>query len=168
MRLAAVLLLFATSACGVHGLDLKTDKRLTFISPKDRAKVTLPLTISWRVHGFTVTGPDGSQRSDAGYFGVYLDRAPQPPNRSQSWLLRDDTDCKRFSTCAHADVLAQSNIFSTQQPHFTIAQLPLPPTSSVKRREFHDVTVALLDGRGDRIGESAFRLRFEVDRGATD
>jgi len=167
-RLASVLLLFATSACSVRGLDLKTDKRLTFISPKDRSKVTLPLTVTWRVRDFTVTGPDGAQRSDAGYFGVYVDRTPQPPGENQAWLLRDDANCKRFNMCAHTDVLNEANIFSTKQEHFTIDRLPLPPTGSVKRREIHDVTIALLDGRGDRIGESAFRLEFEVDRGVSE
>jgi len=167
-RLATVLLLCATSACSVRGLDLKTDKRLSFISPKDRSKVTLPLTISWSVKDFTVTGPDGAQKDDAGYFGIYVDRTPQPPELDQVWLLRDDFDCKRQQTCAHADVLAGQNIYSSKQTHFTIERLPLPPTSSVKRREIHEVTVALLNGRGERIGESAFRLQFEVDRGVTE
>ena len=167
-RLAAVLLLGTTTACGVNGLDLKTDKRLTFLEPKDRAKVTLPLTVSWKVRDFTVTGKDGSHRPDTGYFGIYVDRAPQAPGKVQSWLLRDDLECKRFQTCANTDVLNQANIFTSEQARFTIERLPLPPSNSVKRRELHEVTVALLNGRGERIGESAFRREFEVDRGVSE
>lgn len=164
-RLAFAFVLCATTSCGVHGLDLKTDKRLTFIAPKDRAKVTLPITISWRVRDFKITGPDGERLANAGYFGIYVDGAPQPPELDQVWLLRNDTTCRRTHTCANRDVLNQANIFSTTETKFTVEHLAPPPTNAVKRREIHEVTIALLNGRGERIGESAFRREFEVDRG---
>jgi hypothetical protein len=163
-RLAVAFALALTTACGVRGLDFKTDKRLTFSAPKDRAQVSLPVTISWSVRDFDVTGRDGERRSDAGYFGIYVDRAPQPPQETQEWLLRDDTNCQRLGTCSSEDVLATANIHSTSETTFTIDRLPPPPSNAVKRREFHYVIVALLNGRGERIGESAFRREFEVVR----
>ena len=45
-----------------------------------------------------------------------------------------------------------------------IERLPLPSGDAQRRREFHDVTIVLLNGRGERIGESAFVRQFEVDR----
>ncbi len=163
-RLAVAIALLATTACGVRGLDFKTDKRLAFSAPRDRAQTSLPVTISWNVRDFDVTGRDGERRSDAGYFGIYVDRAPQPPQETQAWLLRDDTNCQRLRTCADKDVLATANIHSTSDTSFTIERLPPPPSNAVKRREFHYVIVALLNGRGERIGESAFRREFEVIR----
>ena len=67
---------------------------MSFVTPGDRAEVRLPVTIEWTVSDFDVTGPDGSARRDAGSFGVYIDRTPQPPGEKQEWLVRNDQMCK--------------------------------------------------------------------------
>lgn len=161
--LACFLLL---PACAVHGLNFKQDKRLEITAPKDRAKVHLPFTIRWRVHDFRVTGRTDDTRSDRGYFGVYVDRAPQPPNESQESLLRNDFRCRVQHQCTQ-EMLDQADIHATTAREFAISSLPAPPTNAAKRRELHDVTIVLLDGRGERIGESAFRLQIEIDRSGT-
>jgi hypothetical protein len=38
----------------------------------------------------------------------------------------------------------------------------VPTGAAAQRRDLHEVTIALLDGRGERIGESAFTVQFEV------
>ena len=165
-RHAAVLvsMVMVLPACGVNGLNFQQDDRLTFIAPGDRAKVDLPVTVSWRVTDFEVTGSDGDDRRDAGYFGVFVDRAPQPPEKTQQWLVRDDQRCRGVQSCPR-EYLEQLNIHSTTRTRFVIQRLPEPASNAQRRREFHEVTIVLLNGRGERIGESAFTRQFEVDRG---
>lgn len=148
-----------------RGLNFKDDKRLEFLAPGDRAEVRLPVTISWTVTDFELTGADGSNRRDAGSFGVYIDRTPQPPGEHQTWLVRNDTACKRDpSVCGQKDFLAQRDIHTTTETTFVIDRLPLPTGDAQRRREFHEVTVVLLNGRSERIGESAFIRQFEANR----
>lgn len=169
-RRVAILLVVAVllPACGVRGLNFVEDERLTITAPRDRAEVTLPLTITWSVRDFTVTGADGGDRPDAGYFGIYVDRPPQPPDKTQEWLVRSDQRCKSDPRCPDVEYLAQRDIHSSTETSFLIERLPLPSGDAERRREFHEVTIVLLDGRGERIGESAFIRQFEVDRDPQD
>ena len=153
-------------ACSVRGLNLIQDTRLTITDPGDRERVRLPVTIRWTIRDFQITGRNGKVAPDAGYFGVFVDRAPQPPGRTQEWLFRDSQRCDGVPSCPDGAMLAESNIFSTSKTTFTIQQLAAPPPDAPERREFHEATIVLLDGRGARIGESAFRLEFEVARDA--
>lgn len=165
-RLAACAVCIAVlPSCGVNGLDFFQDDRIQVTSPGDRASVTLPLTVRWEVTDFEVTGPHDDARDDAGYFGVYVDRAPQPPGETQASLVRDEASCRTNPRCPDADYLADRNIHATQETSFVIERLPQPSVDAQRRREFHEVTIVLLDGRGRRIGESAFVRQFEVDRG---
>jgi hypothetical protein len=155
------------SGCAMQGLNFVQDNRVTITAPRDRAQVKFPVTVAWTVEDFEVTGRDGRRRTDAGLFGVYVDRAPQPPQRTQNWLLRDDPLCPTTPGCPNKTFLAERNIHSTTATTFKIETLPAPPTEEAqRRREFHEVTIALLNGRGERIGESAFTVEFEVDRGS--
>ena len=154
------------SGCGVNGLNFVQDDRIEVTSPGDRASVTLPLTVRWDVADFDVTGPNDEARVDAGYFGVYVDRAPQPPGETQASLVRDETSCRTNPGCPDADYLAQRNIYTTEEQSFVIERLPQPGSEAPRRREFHEVTIVLLNGRGERIGESASVRQFEVDRDA--
>lgn len=159
-----VLSLMLAAGCGVRGLNFVSDDRLTITAPDDRAEVRLPVEISWRVRDFEITGRDGADRRDAGYFGIYVDRAPQPPEQTQEWLFEDDPSCAGQPACPDAEQLAQFNVYSTTEQTFTIERLPAPSSDEASRRELHEVTIVLLNGRGERIGESAFTVEFEVDR----
>lgn len=165
VAVAAVGALLGLAGCGVAGLNFVRDDRLEITAPGDRAKVTLPVTISWRIEDFEVTGRDGSARDDAGYFGISVDRAPQPPGRTQEWLVRDDVECRGEPGCPDAEDLAGLHLYSTTETTFLIERLPAPTTDAAPRREFHEATIVLVNGRGERIGESAFVVQFEVDRG---
>jgi hypothetical protein len=158
--------LVLASSCGTNGLNFREDERLEITAPDDRAAVRLPLTIEWKVTDFDVTGPDGAQRDDAGYFGLYVDRAPQPPNHRQTWLVRDDPECRRLPRCPDRAYLDAQYIYATDRTSFTIDRLPQPRSDAPRRREFHEVTIVLLNGAGERIGESAFIRQFEVKRSA--
>lgn len=165
-RLAASVLVIALfPGCATRGLNFVQDKRVTITSPGDRALVKPPVTIQWRARNFQVTGKDGKRRNDAGYFGIYVDRAPQPPGRTQEWIVREDQVCNTTPGCPNQAYLAGLNIHGTNETAFTIERLvDIRPETQKDRREFHEVTIVLLNGKGERIGESAFSVEFELDR----
>ena len=151
--LAAVIASVA-SACSLSGLSFRQDDRLTFVAPEDRAEVTLPLTVRWSVDDFEV-GPG------AGSFAVFVDRAPQPPGKPLEHLARDDESCELSPTCPDDQWYADRYVFPTTQTQLRLERLP---ARSDDRREFHEVTVVLLDDRGRRVGETAWTLEFQVKR----
>lgn len=162
---AALVALASLSGCAVQGLNFVQDKRVTITSPADRARVRAPVMVTWQVRDFEVTGRDGSRRVDGGYFGVYVDRAPQPPAQTQEWIVREDTFCKTTPGCPNEEYLASIGIHGTTETSLTIERLIDTRRESQKdRREFHEVTIVLLNGRGERIGESAFSVEFELVR----
>ena len=162
-RIAAACCLLMVTACVPQGLAFRIDDRLTITSPKDRAEVTLPLTVSWDIRDFVIVGPGGQPRGKAsGYFGVFVDQAPQPPGKPMSWIARKDRTCRASDGCPDAEYLAARQIFTTSDTKLTFEQLPRP--SNEDRKERHTITIILLDPAGKRIGESAFEVDFVVRR----
>lgn len=160
-----VALMVLLSSCTIHGLSLMVDDRLTFVAPEDGQAVGLPLTIDWQIEDFEIgrTPQPADASVDRGYFAVFVDRSPQPPGEPLTWFARDDEACRRDVGCPDQAYLEARGIHTTTDTSFTIDVLPRPADD--RRREMHEVTVILLDPDGERIGESAWRLRFEVDRG---
>lgn len=167
-RIAALTLLVlgvvSLGACTVNDLAFREDRRLHFVSPEDREQVSLPVTIDWEIEDFQVVG-EGEQAAgpDGGYFGVFIDQTPQPPGEPLTWFARDDETCQQDPACPDAEYLEMRRIHPTRDTEFTIEVLPRSAPES--RRDMHEVTVILLGADGVRIGESAWRLEFEVDRG---
>jgi hypothetical protein len=152
------------SGCVSQDLAFRIDKRLTIDSPEARSEVTLPVTVRWHVEDFDVVAPGTSATGigDSGYFGVFVDGAPQPPGKPLAWVARKDRTCRAADGCPDAQYLAARNIYSTSDTSITFQQLPRP--SDTKRKERHSVTIVLLDTHGRRIGESAFYVEFTVKR----
>ena len=148
------------SGCG--DLAFRTDERLTFHSPADQSTVSLPMTVAWEMRDFTVAAA-GSQppSEDAGYFAVFVDRAPMPPGKDVTWLARGDDSCKPSEGCPDAGYLQSAGVFTTTGTELEIERLTGHSGSSKER---HQVVVVLLDTAGKRIGESAFRVVFNVKR----
>lgn len=138
------------SGCVPQGLAFRVDDRVSITSPKDRAEVTLPLTVSWTAH-------DVADR-----FAVFVDRAPQPPGKPLSWVARKDHSCRASDDCPDEQYLAARGIYSTTGTHITFDQLPRSSDNGQKER--HTITVVLLDAAGKRIGESAFQVNVVVRR----
>jgi len=149
-RLAAVLLVALLPACGIHGLNLTQDERVSIVSPKDRSTVDLPLTVRWTAHDF-----DGT-------YAVFVDRSPLPPGRTLEWLARNDDVCRQTKGCPDSTWFSERNVLRTAETAVTIDRLP--DSTRDNRRDRHEVTVVLLDRAGRRVGESAFRVEFEVHR----
>jgi hypothetical protein len=142
-----------TSGCGISGLAFRQDDRLSFVTPDDRAEVTLPLTVRWEVEDFDVPAD--------GFYAVFVDRAPQPPGRTLTWLARNDDSCRAADSCPDEAWFAERDVFPTKETELRIDRLP---ARADDRREFHEVTVVLVDAEGRRIGETGWTLEFQVTR----
>ena len=165
-RLLLLSALLPLAGCSARGVAYRQDKRLHIVAPLSRHKVSLPVTVRWTVDRFGVSGPTGTSERRRGYFGVFVDRAPQPPGKPLTWFARNDATCEKQPGCPDAAYLAARDIFTSDDTRFVVDQVARPP-SSVHRKEIHEVTVVLLDGTGRRVGETAFAVEFQVvrDRG---
>jgi len=150
------------SACDVGRLQFTNDHRLSFVSPASRAKVTVPVTISWSMKDFTPSGLDGSTSDSTGLYAVFVDRAPMPVGKDLKWIGHDDTSCQRDPRCPDAAYLAAQGVYITQQPSVRIDTLP--PAHAGVGDEEHFVNVVLLNGKGRRIGETGWYREFRSKR----
>jgi hypothetical protein len=164
LRVCALLLGLAllASACLPHGLAFVQDKRLEVVAPDSHSTVHLPVTIRWRVHGFRITGHDGEDSPDAGYFGVFVDRAPVPPGKPLSWIAHGDRTCHAVDGCPDHSYFRDHDTYQTTDTSMTFPQVP--DLDSYHGHENHEVTVILLDGQGNRIGEGAWYVDFTYNR----
>ena len=155
IRVLTVALALATlvSGCALRGVAYRQDDRLSFTSPDDRSEVTLPVTVRWEVEDFDVP--------DEGSFAVFVDRAPQPPGKTLAWLARNDDSCRAEDGCPDASWFADRDVFQTTETSFVIERLP---ARDDERREFHEVTVVLVDRDGRRVGETGWTIEFQVER----
>lgn len=164
-RLAAALLAAALSGCGFSttGLAFTNDDRIEILSPKDREKHRLPVTIDWAVDDFEITGPGRGSGDNEGYFAVFVDSAPIPPGKTLRHVARKDPTCRASNGCPDEQYLEARGVYTTTETELTLETLRSSGLDG--RREFHEVTVVLLDPEGRRVGESAWYVRFEIDRG---
>lgn len=161
------LLALAAAGCGIaHPQDLNftVDKRLQFRSPPARALVTTPVTVRWTMTGFREE-PEGSApaRPDAGYFAVFVDRAPIRPGQTMRAVAAGDQVCLHERGCPDAAYLAARQIYTTTATSLTLQQIT-PLSGNVQRVQYHSVTVVLMDTTGHRIGESAWELDLRMRR----
>jgi hypothetical protein len=140
--------------CAVTGIAFRQDDRLSFVTPDDRAEVTLPFTVEWETEDFDVPA-DGS-------YAVFVDRAPQPPGKTLEWLARNDDSCRTDDGCPDEAWFTERDVFPTTETEITIERLP---ARADDRRERHEITVVLLDRDGVRVAETGWTLEVEVTRG---
>ena len=153
---------FLASSCVPHGLAFFKDDRVQIVSPESHTTVKTPVTIRWQVDDFRITGPNGSSDPDAGYFGVFVDRAPVPPGKPLTYIANADDLCQATPGCPDKQYLEDHDAYSTTDTSFTLDQLP--DLSAYGGHELHEVTIVMLDGRGRRIGEQAWYVDFKYDR----
>lgn len=159
--LVAAAVAVLTSACGVSNLAFFTDNRLHFVSPSARALVKLPVTIRWRISGFSVV-PAGTLpvSSRSGYFAVFVDRAPIKPG--QTVAATADRQCRRTPGCVNAGYLADRGVYTSVSDSLTLTQIA--NVNTYENLQTHEATVVILDSSGRRIGESAWYLDFRMRR----
>ena len=163
---AMVALSVAMTGCVPQGLAFRVDDRLTFTSPEDRSTVSLPLVIDWEIRDFDIVDPDEPARDgEGGYFAVFLDRSPMPPNKHLRWIARDDLSCRADDGCPDEEYLNARGIYTTADTRLVLEQVPRTTEDDAKER--HRAVVVLLDADGRRIGESAFEIAFDVERSSS-
>jgi hypothetical protein len=163
---AAAGLAASASGCGLahlQDLNFRVDDRLHFVSPSDRSTQQRPVTVSWTMRDFTVEAPGSAAPSrDAGYFAVFVDRAPIKPEETLAAVGKGDPTCARDPKCPTTAYLHQHYVFPTTQTHLTVRFFP--PVSGHDHLQMHTITVVLLDTAGHRIGESAWELDVRLPR----
>lgn len=159
--LTALPLVLAAGCVDVSELQFVQDDRLTFDAPGSRELVETPLQLSWAMTDFEVVERgQGEPSDDAGYFAVFVDRAPVEPGETLEEVAGRDDVCRRDPACPDEQYLADRGVYVTTTPSLTIDLVPA--LGSTEEIELHDVTVILLDSRGRRIGESAWYREFRM------
>lgn len=143
-------------------LAFREDKRVVILSPEDRSTVSLPVSVSWSVMEFQPVGQDGTQDPSRGSFVVFLDRAPMGPGKDLASLAENDESC-RSRECPNDEWFRQRHIYVTTETSLELEAVP-DTRDRPSERDKHEVTIVLVNGRGKRIGESAFAVEFFVKR----
>lgn len=175
---AAALVVPGVLACaGCVDLDemqFVKDDRLHFTAPEDYALVELPLDVTWTMEDFEVVPrPTRSARattsdrgSDAGYFAVFVDRAPIRPGGTLADVVEGDPSCDGNPGCLDRSYLEAEGVYTTRKPSLTLDLVK--PLTSRERIQLHQVTVVLLDSEGRRIGEHAWFRQFKLENKVLD
>ena len=66
--------------------------------------------------------------------------------------------------CPNESYLASRGVYVTADTSLVVDRIS--DLTRGRSRDLHEATVALFNGRGERMGESAFRVEFEVTRPA--
>jgi hypothetical protein len=170
-RLALVLLAVMTAAgCAVFHpgtLNFRVDDRLHFVSPADRSTVTAPVRLHWTMRDFAVRRPGSAPPSSAaGYFAVFVDRAPIKPGQTLKAVASGDPLCQQRQGCPDRAYLALHQVYTTDRSSITVPEVHALSTSN-SDVQTHTFTVVLLDTAGRRIGESAWQTDLRIPRKVT-
>ena len=168
LRLATLLVVPAfLSGCGIthlNDLNFRTDDRLHFTSPPDRSEQHPPFVVTWTMDDFTVEPPGSAPPSrDAGYFAVFVDQAPVPPDHTLDDIAKGDPECEADPDCPDRHYLAGHHVFTTSEDQIRIPLLP-PVQGDPAEVQLHSIIVVLMDTSGHRIGESAWELDVKIPR----
>src|SRR5687767_2564885 len=122
--LACALMTLALPAC-IEGLAFFEDRRVSFVSPRYREKITAPITVDWQLNDFALgtSTPDGTPTA----FGVYVDIDPQPPDQPLSHFARNDPACRESEGCPDEKYLEQRGVFVTTSTEISFQTLPPAP-----------------------------------------
>lgn len=163
--LALALLTTGLTGCSNYSeLQFKQDHRLQFTSPDSYELVKAPVEIEWTIEDFEVL-PARSREppSDgAGYFAVFVDRAPIKPGHTLEDVADGDEACKKDPRCPDRRYLEAKAVYVSHQPRLTLELIP--QLASKEEIQTHQLTVILLDSTGHRIGEYAWYLQFKAEK----
>jgi hypothetical protein len=151
----------------VQDLRFRVDNRFHFTAPPDMTRVSQPVTVSWTIKGFRVVGAGTEAPSrQAGFFGVFVDRAPIAPGKTMRAVASGDHICLSDPHCPDADYLAARRVFTTTAATLTLPRLP-NVNGNPESVQVHRITFVLIDTAGRRIGESAWELDVRLSRGGS-
>jgi len=154
-----------SSGCGLtqmNNLAFRVDTRLQFVAPANRSLVDNPVTVRWRMAEFRIEAPRaGKASTGAGYFAVFVDRAPIRPGQTMRAVAGRGLQCLHQAGCPDPAYLAARQIYITTNLGLTLGQIPSIP-GDAEAVQLHTVTVVLMDTNGHRIGESAWELDLRM------
>ena len=144
------------------------DDRLQFTAPEDYALVELPLRLEWEMEEFEVLdrGQTPAPTEDAGYFAVFVDRAPVKPGETLEAVANGDPVCEDNPGCVDRAYLKAAGVYTTREPSLTLRLVKA--LSSREKIQLHQATVVLLDSEGRRIGEHAWFRQFKLENKVLD
>lgn len=153
------------SGCAnLSDLQFRVDHYVKVVAPASRAKLSLPITLRWQVKGFRVAAPGSEPPSKhAGYFAIFVDRAPIRPGQTLAAVAGNDPTCVASAGCPDAQYLADRQVYRTTNLFFTLRQV-FALSGDSDNWQLHDATIVLLDTAGHRIGEHAYYRDFELKR----
>ena len=140
----------SSGACATEGLSFVRDDRVEIEAPDENATVRLPVEVQWTAKDFD------------GRFAVFVDRAPMRPNKTLLSIVPENDTCRQDDTCLTEQWLTEHFVYVTEGTSVTIDRVPA--RRHQRDRERYELTIALLDGEGKRMGESAFTTEFFVER----
>lgn len=162
--LLAAGIVVALSGCGLthlENLNFRVDDRMEITAPESRALVQQPITVSWTMRDFAIRARGSEPASrDAGYFALFVDRAPIKPGASLDAVASGDRVCEIDPKCPDRAYLRDRNVYTTTDTSFRLPQLANGSGSDEIYR--HSITIVLLDTSGRRIGESAWQIDVRV------
>lgn len=158
--LLAAFVAVAVGGCAVSNLQFVTDSRVKVVAPKQQALVRMPVTIRWTVRDFHVAAPGSGQRSNAGYFAIFVDRAPIRPGQTMRAVVSTDRSCLSTPGCPSPSFLAGLGIYTTTKTSLTLRSVS--PLNGYQRVQLHEAVIVLMSPDGRRIGESAWYVDFRV------
>jgi hypothetical protein len=158
-------LLSVAGCTDVSQLQFQVDHKVKMLAPKDRAKTTLPVTVRWELDGFRVAGPHSGEppSKDAGYFALFVDRAPIKPGQTLAAVAGDDSSCIVSQGCPDRQYLADRQVYVTTHLSYKLRRV-FNISDNNDDWQLHDVTIVLLDTAGRRIGEHAYYRDFKLKR----
>jgi hypothetical protein len=148
-RLAVVATALLSGGCSIHGLAFVRDQRVMIESPANYATVSLPVHLHW-------TG------DPPGRFAVFVDTSPMRPGGTLRDLALNDPLCLRTPGCPDQRWLQDHGVYLPIGHSLTLSALQ--DFGNAHTSDAHQVTVILVDGKGRRIGESAWSVNFFVRR----
>lgn len=152
------------AGCATYAeLAYRQDHRLRFTAPRPYELVKEPVTLSWTMKDFDIVEPgSGSPEDSAGYFAIFIDKAPVKPGRTLAEVAGRDQACDRDPKCPDARYLADRGVYTTTKTGFELDAVPA--LDSNETVQLHEATVVLLDAAGHRIGEAAWHVPFKLTK----
>lgn len=121
-------------------------------APKEMSVIAPPILIAWQ--------PTRLPRAAAA-FAVFVDRLPMRPAQNLRALTNDS--CKRTPGCPDDNYLRTIGVFRTKADRLVLPSVGrLGGFAGKDKPSVHQVTIALIDARGYRLGEQASTVSFRV------
>ena len=161
---ALAVMAVVLSGCGITAKDapitIKNDRRLHMVSPGDEDKVSIPVTVKWRVDSFPI--------ANGNHFGVFVDRAPLGARKLLRWRICSEQEKQPIQPGENRSLCKddRKTVFLTDKPEYTFNCFEPKINAPSRTRYQHEVTIILLDGNDQRVGETATSVKFDVPEAA--